>query len=306
VEAAKTAYDAALAKVEEIEAQIEDTTLTAPFAGVIFSLNAQEGQVVSPSDQIIYLANPAGLSANASVSEVDVVKLALGQEVRAAFDAFPDEVVTGELTSIDQQADTQSGIPQFAIKVSFDETPEGISPGLSANLRIVIGEREDVLMVPAAALQQDWEGVYVQVQKANGSWETRTITIGINDGIMVEVLSGLEEGETVMLPLTDTNPDLGSDMPGGQEPLPEEGGEDMPDESGEDLNIDDGGSSEVELDNVDSPEGIEVVPLDQGDATGGDGSSGAVIGGTDGPVGIIVTTPVTDTVSVDKESTEAR
>ena len=282
VEAAKTTYDAALAKVEEIESKIEDTTLTAPFAGVIFSLNAQEGQVVTSSDQIIYLANPSELSATANVSEVDVVKLSLGQEVRATFDAFPDELVIGELESIDQQADTQSGIPAFAIKVAFDETPDGVSPGLSANLRIIIGERQDVIMVPAAALQQDWENVYVQVQKASGSWETRTITIGINDGIMVEVLSGLEEGETVMLPLTDTSTDTGT---GVVEPLMEDSNQEgVIDETGDGVILDDSG------------EGVIIEDA---------GSSEAGIGGADSPE-IIETTPLTDTVSVDKESTEAR
>ncbi len=204
LDAAQTGYDAALAKVESVQANIEASTLRAPFEGIVFSLRVAGGDLVAQGDSIAYLVAPDALRLEAGVSEVDVVKLKVGQPVRIRFEAYQDRLLEGEVLEISPRGEQQGGMTVFRVKVSLDRGGLDVRTGMTAQLRMVIGEQKNVLAVPAAALRQSQTGgLMVQVRTASGTWEDRDVTIGLNDGVLAEVLSGVEEGQTLRYPLQE-------------------------------------------------------------------------------------------------------
>lgn len=232
LEAAQTGYDAALAKVESVLASLEASTLRAPFDGVIFDLRTTTGQIVSPSDQIAYLVAPDALRLESAVSEVDVVRLQVGQPVRITLEAYPDRMLEGEVLEISPRGQSQGGLTMFKVRVSLDRGGLDIRPGMTAMLKMVVGEERNVLVVPSAALRQSPNGgVMVQVLSPSNDWVDRDIKIGTNDGILAEVLTGVEEGETLRYPLQEPAKGSPYDMPFARPgPTPAEGGEQAPPE----------------------------------------------------------------------------
>ncbi|NLS78880.1 MAG: efflux RND transporter periplasmic adaptor subunit [Chloroflexi bacterium] len=201
IKAARTAFQAAEARVKDIEDLIAATTLRAPFSGIVFATFVTPDQTVGPSDNIIYLVDAKTLRVRAQASEMDVVRLQLGQPVRITFDTYPGLMFDGEMLELPLRGAQSQGISAFPIVTSLDPGESDIRPGMVANLRVVIGEKLDVLMVPTAAIRYQGIDTYVVLPGADGTTEQRSVEIGMNDGIMAEVLSGLSEGETVLMPL---------------------------------------------------------------------------------------------------------
>ena len=215
LEQARTVYEAAVAKVEGAQANIEAATLKAPIGGVVFDLYVEPDEWVSPSDLIVYLADPSELHVKAQASDVDVVHLSVDQQVRVSFMANPTQFTTGRVISVAERGQTVEGMVTYEVEAVLESHDLDVMPGMMATMRVLIGERDDVLSVPVAAIQYDWRmEAFVSVQTADGEWQDQPVELGMNDGIMVEVLSGLEEGQTVSMPVfAPWTPDQGGMSP---------------------------------------------------------------------------------------------
>ena len=212
---AQTAYDAALAKVDSLKANIEAGTLCAPIDGAILDLYVAPNDWASASTVVAYLADPGQTHIQAQASELDIIHLAMGQSVRVSFDALPGTLATGTVTQVDVRGDTSSGLVTYPVEVVLDEPVEGLIQGMTATVRVLVGEREGVLAIPVAAVQYDVMGQsVVYVRGADDTWASTSVELGMNDGILVEVLSGLEEGQTVRIPVSIATPTPQDDASG--------------------------------------------------------------------------------------------
>jgi len=222
LEQARTIHEAAIAKVESAQANIEAATLKAPIDGVVFDVYVSSNAWISPSDLVVYLADPSELHIKAQASDVDVVHLSTGQQVRVSFMANPTQFVVGKVISVAERGQTMEGMVTYEVEAVLEETLAYVLPGMMSTIRVMIGERDDVLAVPAAAIQYNrrMEPV-VSVQTADGEWQNQPVQLGMNDGIMVEVLSGLEEGQTIAMPVfSPWTPDQGGMPPEVMEEMP--------------------------------------------------------------------------------------
>ena len=114
------------------------------------------------------------------------------------------------------------GMVTYEVEAVLEENLVYVLPGMMATMRVLIGERDDVLAIPAAAIQynRSREPV-VSVQIADGEWQEQPVQLGMNDGIMVEVISGLKEGQTVVMPIfSPWTPDQGGMPPEVMEEMP--------------------------------------------------------------------------------------
>jgi multidrug efflux pump subunit AcrA (membrane-fusion protein) len=107
---------------------------------------------------------------------------------------------TGTVTSVGTVADTSSGVANYPVVVSFTDTSGGYSPGANVQVTIAYAQKQNVVEVPTLAVTTTADGSTVTVVN-NGTKETRSITTGITSGGMVEVTSGLQPGEQVLLTL---------------------------------------------------------------------------------------------------------
>lgn len=201
-EAQKEKIDSAEASVRAIVSQINDTSLVSPISGIVIGRSFDAGENVSMNVPIVTVAKQNDLIVFSNVPESDIAKLSVGQKADFTLDAFGDaEVFSAVVTSIDPASTVIQDVVYYRIKLSLDNLQEKIKAGMTANIDIHTAEKNNVLMIPMRAVQIDGQQSATQVltDAVKGIVEKRNITIGLSgDDGMVEVLSGLKEGEKVV------------------------------------------------------------------------------------------------------------
>ena len=130
-----------------------------------------------------------------TVDELDIGSLSAGQPVTVTLDALAGQSFSGSITEIDPNGSYSGGSTKYTVTVRFARTSDMLE-GMNATVSVQLAEHEDLLLIPAAAVQEDESGSFVYTaQDADGSPAGRTaVTTGLSDGENVEILSGLTEG----------------------------------------------------------------------------------------------------------------
>ncbi len=185
-----------------IEADLAKTVLHSPISGVVTKSEAKRGEIVTAGNSLITVMSENKLQIKADVSEINISKVRVGNSVSITFDTDLSKTYQGKISYIDPASILVDGVATYKVTVDFDNIEQIkdnpiIRNGLTANLRIQTQKREDVLRIPAYALEKKAEKVFVQVLE-NNKVKPREILIGLKgkDGF-VEVISGLNEGDQV-------------------------------------------------------------------------------------------------------------
>ena len=189
------------AQIQLLESQIEDTILKSPVSGQIIKIKKREGETVQPmlQDVVISLLPDSPFQIKADIYEEDVVKMKVGNPVDISLVSFPDQIFKEKIISIDPAEKLKEGVVYYEITIDFEEVPEGVKPGMTADLVIKVDFKENVLIIPEKAVQKKDNRVIVEVLR-NEVIEERDIEIGLRGSDdMVEVISGLNEGEKIIL-----------------------------------------------------------------------------------------------------------
>jgi len=201
VEVAQAKVVSTQATLDEAQAALKAATMVAPFDGTVISVGAEKGDLVSSNTIVVTLADLSTLRVRAFVDETDISKVEIGQEVEVTFDAFPGKRFWGEVLEVPLQGILSQNVLTYEVPVSLEGT-EGVAlkTGMTANLNIVVGRRENALLVPALAVQQGEEGNVVLVQDTpQGTAVATPVQVGLSDGTYVEIVSGLIEGDRVVV-----------------------------------------------------------------------------------------------------------
>jgi HlyD family secretion protein len=188
---ARAAVVTARKKLEEARIVLDYTQVRAPMTGVVSKREVDAGDLAYPGRPLFVIHNPKGLRLEASVREGMIGRVKRDQKVGVDLTAL-SETVEGTVEEIVPSADPLSR--SFLVKVALPET-EGLYQGMFGRLRIPLEERSTVL-VPLSAVSQVGQLKTVRVLK-DGRWVRRYVTLGEASGEAVEVLSGLEGGETI-------------------------------------------------------------------------------------------------------------
>ena len=186
-------------QLDQAEAELAKAVITASFDGVVADIYIKEGQQLSATSPAIYLIDPSEIKLSGVIDEMDVSKVKLGQEATITLDALPDKEVKGRVTFISPASTAQAGVVFYKTTITLENPDEELKDGMSANAEIVIEEHDGVLLIPNRAVQGSLEKPWVEVV-TEGQVEERQVSIGLSDGRYTEILSGLEEGEEVVLP----------------------------------------------------------------------------------------------------------
>ena len=195
---------AAKAQVRVTQAGLERTVLIAPFPGVVALVTGELGEYATPSPPgiptppAVDLIDDSCLYVTAPMDEVDAPKLKTGQFARITLDALPGQIFDGKVrriapyvTEVEKQARTVD------VEVDFKEVPKhSLLVGYSADVEVVIKRRDDVLRVPTQAIRQN--GKVLAVDEEDRLVE-RSPEMGLANWAFTEVISGLKEGERVLL-----------------------------------------------------------------------------------------------------------
>ena len=205
-------------KLADVNQQIEFATIRAQRPGLVVYGAAnqnssrwrrsnqeaiQEGATVSERQAILTIPDLREMAVKVNIHESAVQRVAVGQRVRVAVDAFPDDPLMGTVTRVAVVADSANSFMNPDLKVypttiNIDGTHEWLRPGMSAEVEILVDRLEDVIYVPVQAVTyfDDQRVVYVA---GRGAPERRTIEVGAFSESFIEIVSGLEEGDEVLL-----------------------------------------------------------------------------------------------------------
>jgi HlyD family secretion protein len=237
LETAKLQFDVSASQVNAIRFQIKQaeaslkstldnlskTTYNSPIDGIITSLRVEEGEVAiigtmnNPGTVLLTIADLSVMEVEVEVDETDVIGVDIGQVSDVRVDAFPDTVFKGKVTEIGSSAllRTTGGVStqeskDFKVVVTLENPTRKLKPGLSASADIVVAEKKGALSVPISSLVlRDKEGpdrngpAAAKVEEGvyrveNGRVKFLPVGKGITGGMVIEVTSGLEEGQDIV------------------------------------------------------------------------------------------------------------
>ena len=286
VELKQSEVASAQAALDEAINSLEQATMTAPFTGVVNSVNIEAGDAVNANQVIIELVDPNKLKTEILVSETDILNIQVGAEASVQLDSLSGISLPASVTFISPTATIQQGVVNYTVEVeiqslqatvqerqeemrgampdissgeipeeiqkAIDEgvitqeqidemmemmeqmqegemtfprggktlpmaTPEDlqIREGMTVTVSIIVEERNDVLLVPNSAITSSGRQTYVEMVLADGTSEERLVTAGISDWQYTEIVEGLNEGDSVLVPETTTTSSTSQNQQGG-------------------------------------------------------------------------------------------
>lgn len=201
-ETAKLNLKIAELSLESAKLNLDKAVIVAPFDGVVADITITEGKEISAATlatPAISLVDTSEIEMRGFIDEIDIAMVQPGQEANILLDALPNEEINGKVAFISPVGTIQAGVVSYATTITLENPVAELRDGMSATAEIIIERRDDVLFIPNRAIRGTLENPTVLVL-VDGQQEERQITLGLNDGINTEVLSGLEEGEEVVLP----------------------------------------------------------------------------------------------------------
>lgn len=191
----------ARARLAEVETQLGYTAITAPVSGTIASVSTYEGETVAASlaaPTFVTIVDLSRLELQAFVDESDIGKVAVGQEVVFRVDAFPDQELAGSVAAIFPKAQLVNNVVTYVVLIEItDRGSLLLRPEMTAHVDFVLERKDDVVAVPRRALLRQGGDDYVVVREGS-AWVERPVQVGLQTPQRVEIVEGLEEGETVV------------------------------------------------------------------------------------------------------------
>lgn len=215
-EVSKLAYDKSRADRVRAARNLSYAEIYSPIDGIVISREVEVGQTVVSSMNVANLfviADLDNMQVIGNVDEADIGQVKVGQKVTFSVDAYPDEVFEGSVTQVRLNPTTSSNVVTYEVVVDAPNPDHKLIPGLTANLTIYTLEQNDILLLPVSAfnfkpqqevaktpeLAADQKCVWV---KKGEHLRPVAVTVGVSNGVMTEIKSGLKAGEDVAVGYT--------------------------------------------------------------------------------------------------------
>jgi RND family efflux transporter MFP subunit len=194
--------------------------VTAPIDGTVNEINIKNGDDLSKissgnSTKVspMIISDLKTLQASVRVNEADIAKVSVGQSVKLVFGALDDVTLDGKVEKLDPLGSVSQGVVTYAVLIAFDHADERIRPNMSVSASILSDTRSDVLLAPNAALKEDARGSFVELLE-NGLPKRQAVEAGIADATRTEIVSGVREGDQVIVRTVDPNTTATSSLQG--------------------------------------------------------------------------------------------
>jgi len=202
----------AQASLKQLEEQLGYTTVTSPIDGVVLSRDVQVGDAVSSilvlgstATLVMTLGDTHQVYVKGKVDESDIAKVYLGQAARIKVQSFPGRSFAGTVTKIAPLGVEKDNVTTFEVQISIDNPGGELKANMTANAEIVLEEHKNVLTVPEQAVIYDKDrNATVWVPDAHGKDGHRVVSVkvGLSNGSRIEIVSGLHNGDKVVLQQT--------------------------------------------------------------------------------------------------------
>jgi HlyD family secretion protein len=202
LKSARAQVQQAEAALQVLEAQLSYATIRAPIAGIIGSISTQEGETVAAglsSPTFVTIIDLGKLQVDAFVDEADIGKIAPGQNAAFTVDSYPERDFKATVRAIYPKAVIMDNVVYYDVVLRIDEPLTGqLRPEMTANVSITLDARRGVLVVPLGAISREQGKSVVYVLRGDRA-VPQTVKDGWRDGERVEVISGLNENDKVLV-----------------------------------------------------------------------------------------------------------
>ncbi|HJX83648.1 MAG TPA: efflux RND transporter periplasmic adaptor subunit [Candidatus Angelobacter sp.] len=206
----------ALAQVSQVKAQLEQTeqqqryaTIVSPIDGVVLSRDVEVGTAVSSilvlgssATLVMTLGDTREVYVQGKVDESDISKVYMNQPARIKVESYKDRTFQGKVTKISPMGVEKDNVTTFEVRVSIDNSKGDLKAMMTANAEIILDEHKAVLIVPEGSIIYDKDrnaSIEVPDAKAKDGRKKVAVKLGISNGSKTELISGLKEGEQVVL-----------------------------------------------------------------------------------------------------------
>jgi RND family efflux transporter MFP subunit len=230
LEVAQASITTAEANYQTAVRNLAATTVKAPVAGDVASIASSVGQTASAGTSVnantgavtgfIVLTNVSALRVQASFSEADAAKIAVGQPASFSFEALPSSNGSGSVSRVDLLPTTANNVVSYTVILDLSSGVPGLKPGMTTTATIITGSASNVLQVSAQAVTTQGNRSTVRLVKTvKGKQETTStpVVIGLKGDSTIEIKSGLKTGDTVAIS-TSSRSSTGSGFPQGGVP----------------------------------------------------------------------------------------
>lgn len=222
-------------QLEAAKNELDKYNIYSPIDGILTLNDLKAGDVLKSGDVIGYTADYAHMQFEISIDELDISKIKVGQSTNVTIDALTEtgaKPISGSVSKVAIEGTSTNGVTTYPVIIKIDKA-DNLKSGMNANAEILIEQRSDTLYVPIQAVNKRGGKSFVYVKKQEGSTDTtknsaagnntsngsqknvrqsqyanaemKTVEIGINNDEFIEIISGVKEGEIVILPSTSTN-----------------------------------------------------------------------------------------------------
>jgi RND family efflux transporter MFP subunit len=221
VQSAQNSLNNAQTALATAQANLDSAVIRATVAGVVTTISAQVGENVSSTSTtgFIVIANTGSMALHGTIGEADIVKLKLGEVATVTVDAIGTAKMTGKVTSLDPVATISGGVPVYGVDVTIDLPNQSVKPGMSGTANVIIASSPNALTVPNLAVKTASGRRYLTVMKDGQPVDT-DVTFGLSNDTVTEVLTGVQEGDVVVLPQPRAAATTGANRGGGGVQLP--------------------------------------------------------------------------------------
>src|SRR5438876_8424878 len=197
------------AKLKQLEEQLGYTYMTSPIDGIAVSRHLEMGDAVSSilmlgsfATLVMTLGDTSVVYVKGKVDESDIGKVYLGQPARIKVESFKEKTFNGKVTKISPMGVEKDNVTTFEVRVSIQNPGGELKAEMTANAEIILEEHKNVLQIPEGAILYDKDkkaSVEIPDPKGKEGKNKVAVNIGISNGAKTEVLSGLKEGDQVVL-----------------------------------------------------------------------------------------------------------
>ncbi len=197
---AKSRYDAAVEKLAAFDSAVQDNSILSEYSGVVTQLLLSEGDTLSGASTLVVLNDRETVTMEVSLSEDDYSAVDRDGTVNIVFTAYPDETYSGRITEVsDAEYDSSLGAVYYTVTVTVQGDMSGLYEGMTGDVTFVTKEMRQVCYVSNRAVFREGTKSFVKVRDEGGNIVKQEVTTGFSDGLNVEIITGLSEGDIVLI-----------------------------------------------------------------------------------------------------------
>ncbi len=176
----------------------KSTPLIAPIDGEVIVRSVEPGQTVTTSDAVLVLSDR--LIVQADVDETDIGEIKTGQTAMIGLDAYPDIHVSAKVDHISYESELVNNVTIYGVDILPANIPEVFRSGMSANVEVVVQEKQNAVLLPIEAVNnRDGKTFVLSKHPFSGEIVPTPVTTGIQDDQNIEIISGISEADTVVI-----------------------------------------------------------------------------------------------------------